>query len=246
MVVHSSPVQSRPDSFLGLMAKWPAAGRVKTRLSPPLRPAEAAQLYAAFIADLCRELTGVAAETVLLFAGAPPDIDLEATDAPRRLGAALPRDWPRWPEWPVRAQRGADLGERLAAAFTDLGPPGSPVVLLGADHPDLPRAEVEAAFAALEQADLVVGPSLDGGYYLIGLSRPEPGLFTGMPWSSPELLAATLNRAAELGLRVTATRPWYDIDRPQDLAFLRQHLRLIDASGGRLQATAAVLAHLIS
>ncbi len=215
---------------------------MKTRLSPPLSKAMAARLYAAFVSDLAREVAGIADEHVLLLAGVPPDIHLDRPDAPSALRAALPADFAEWPDWPVRAQRGADLGERLAAALADLGAGARRVVLLGADHPDLPPAEVAAAFVALEEADVVLGPTMDGGYYLIGSSRPSPDILAAMPWSSPELLRRTLDRAAALGLTVRATRPWYDVDRPEDLAFLEQNLRLMALSGRvRLPATAAVL-----
>jgi hypothetical protein len=239
-----NPIENAPGVHpaLGLMAKWPAPGRVKTRLSPPLSPAGAALLYAAFVSDLARALAPIGAEKFILVAGAPPELDLERPDAPAVLAAALPAGWPVWPAWPVRVQRGQDLGERLQAAFDDLGIARRPVVLLGADHPDLPGEEVSAAFLALAGADLVLGPTVDGGYYLIGLARPVPEILTGMPWSSPDLLPATLDRARALGLRTAATRPWYDVDRPADLKFLEQHLRLMGpARAERLPATAAVL-----
>lgn len=232
------------EPALGLMAKWPEPGRVKTRLVPPLTPLAAAQLYAAFVTDLTRALDPIRAEKTILVAGAPADLDLDRPRAPHALAAALPADWPRWPEWPVRTQRGADLGARLAAAFADLDVGRRPVVLVGADHPDLPAGEVATALAALGDgdADLVLGPTVDGGYYLIGLARPVPEILSAMPWSSPDLLRVTLDRAVTLGLRVTATRPWYDVDRPADLAFLESHLRLLALAGGpHPAATAAVL-----
>lgn len=239
------PPESGVDPVLGLMAKWPAPGQVKTRLVPPLTPLAAAELYAAFVSDLARALAPIRAEKVLLVAGAPAELDLERREAPRELAAALPAGWPPWPDWPARAQRGDDLGERLGAAFADLGVGRRPVVLVGADHPDLPGAEVAAACAVLASADLVLGPTLDGGYYLIGLARPVPEILAGMPWSSPDLLRVTLDRARALDLRVAVTRPWYDVDRPADLAFLGQHLRLLALAGAPYPAaTAAVLAAL--
>lgn len=225
-----------PDarSCLGLMAKWPVPGKVKTRLE--LEPRDAARLYTAFVADLMVELAGVAEATVLVVAGREPP-PLDAGDA-----APLPDGWLRWP---VVRQRGQDLGARLDAAFEDLGVGSRPVVLVGADHPDLPRHEVESAFAILASSDVVLGPTLDGGYYLIGLNRPLSGLFRDMPWSTPDLLRATIERALALGLLARATRPWYDVDRPADLRFLRQHLRLIrSADRSRLGATARVLLEL--
>jgi rSAM/selenodomain-associated transferase 1 len=225
------------------MAKWPLPGKVKTRLEPALGPREAARLYTAFVADLMVELSGVAEATILVLAGGsgrPSGPSPGTADTPEP--AVLPDGWLRWP---VVRQRGQDLGARLLAAFEDLGAGTRPVVLVGADHPDLPRREVDDAFAALGSSDLVLGPTLDGGYYLIGLNRPVTELFHDMPWSTPDLLRATIDRALALELRARATRPWYDIDRPADLPFLRQHLRLVRAvDPSRLKATARVLREL--
>lgn len=199
---------------LGILAKWPTPGRVKTRLSPPLAPADAARLYTAFVADLLHNLAPVAPEHTLF---------LDRIEGPvSRLG---------WPEWPVHPQPPGDLGARLHAAWRHLAAtdPPSPVVLVGADHPDLPPSRITAAFELLETRDLVLGPSLDGGYCLIGLRVDRPGLFERMPWSTPHLLDRTLDAAR--GLSIGALEPWYDIDRPADLELLRRRLRLERAAG---------------
>lgn len=237
------PLLPGARSCLGLMVKWPVPGKVKTRLEPILDPRDAARLYTAFVADLMVELTGTAEATVLVLAGGNRR---PSEPLPGRASTTGPLQLPDgWPPWPVVHQRGQDLGARLAAAFEDLGAGTRPVVLVGGDHPDLPRHEVESAFAALGSSDLVLGPTLDGGYYLIGLNRLVAELFHDMPWSTPDLLRATIDRAIALELRARATRPWYDIDRPVDLPFLRQHLRLIRAADpSRLQATARVLREL--
>lgn len=168
-----------------VFVKAPAPGRVKTRLSPPFTPETAASLYRAFAADSLS-----AAEAVV---GAKAAVAYEPHE-----------DWPTpsWlseppPEWFL--QEGADLGRRLAAATGKAFVDGADrVVVIGSDAPHLPPARIEEAFARLAAAPLVLGPARDGGYYLIGLREPAPSLFDDIPWSSPEVLKATLARAVEL------------------------------------------------
>jgi rSAM/selenodomain-associated transferase 1 len=118
----------------------------------------------------------------------------------------------------VRHQRGADLGERLASAFCELlAGPGDRAVVMGSDCPDLGPAVIGGAFAALDQHDVALGPTRDGGYYLIGLSRPAPGLFEGVSWGTSHVLSQTLERAERLGLRVAGLAVLDDMDTPEDL-----------------------------
>lgn len=202
---------------IGIFFKSPVAGRVKTRLCPPLDPAEAAMLYAAFLADtlsLCRGVAG--AEITLFHAGESPTAD------PREaLPGAAGLPW--------LPQAGDDLGARMAAALHTLladGPGPVRALLVGTDHPDLPAGRIEAAFAALERNDLVLGPTSDGGYYLVGLSRPIPGLFDGIAWSTEVVYLQQVERAAALGVTRATLPAWQDVDTPDDLAELRQRLTL--------------------
>lgn len=208
---------------IGIFFKSPVAGRVKTRLCPPLTPDEAATLYAAFLADtlaLCRRVPG--AEVTLFHAGDSPTPD-PRTGLP---GAA---------DLPCLPQRGEDLGARMADALDRLrdeadGPVRA--LLVGTDHPDLPVAHLEAAFAALATHDLVLGPATDGGYYLVGLSRPAPGLFEGVAWSTEVVYRQQVERAERLGLSRAELPPWHDVDTPADLAALRARLADPVAAGG--------------
>lgn len=215
---------------VSLFAKPVVAGEVKTRLSPPLRPEQCARLYGAFLADIA-----------LMLASEPSwEWVVHSTDAERQRAT-----WPDVAPPPMgwRAQEGEDLGRRIEAALDDLlGEGRRPVVLLGSDHPTVEARLVEGAFTALENADLVLGPTLDGGYYLIGSNRPHPGLLRGIPWSSGEVLPRTLDRIEETGLKLALVRPWYDVDRVDDLEFLRTHLRALDLAGRPVAAhTAEVL-----
>ncbi len=133
-----------------------------------------------------------------------------------------PRRTRRHPGLRFRHQIGADLGGRLRDAFETAFEEGcDDVVVTGSDHPTLPVDYVRGAFTALTATEVVVGPSADGGYYLIGLRRltwPKAGgLFADMPWSTPEVLAATRERARSLGLRHVELPEWYDVDDPSDL-----------------------------
>ena len=186
------------------MAKHPAPGEVKTRLAPALGPERACALYAAFVQDLAARLQALPYEVT--WAYWPPE-----SPFPALLPGAR-----------CRPQRGADLGERMAGAIADAFSEGpTPVMVIGADAPHLPADSIaEAATMLGGEADLVLGPAADGGYYLVGLCRPQPELFTGIPWSTAGVLAATGERAAALGLRQHLLAPCFDVDGPGDLALL--------------------------
>jgi hypothetical protein len=192
------------------MAKVPAAGAVKTRLCPPLRPEQAAGLAQCFLLDRVEQLAGLeATDTAVAFA--PADREAE-------LAALLPGGVRRV------AQSGADLGARLDRVLTDLLAEGyAGAAAVDADSPTLPTEYLRVACAHLRagSSDVVVGPSEDGGYYLIGLRRPAPALFHDMPWSTPAVLAETLERIRRLDWRVVLLPPWFDVDRGTDLARLR-------------------------
>lgn len=175
---------------VGLFAKPAVPGQVKTRLIPPLTPPQAATLYAAFLADVATTLaTGNAWDWVVF-----------STD-PQAQRATWPDPAPRPSAW--YRQEGPDLGARMDHALTRLLEEGRPAALLvGSDHPTLDPAILTRGVVSLEQAEVVLGPSTDGGYYLVGTTRPQPELFRDMPWSSPEVLGRTLSRIRGLGLRL--------------------------------------------
>jgi rSAM/selenodomain-associated transferase 2/rSAM/selenodomain-associated transferase 1 len=117
-------------------------------------------------------------------------------------------------------QSGGDLGERMSAAFRQLFAAGyARVILIGSDLPSLPSSRIADADRALRTgADLVLGPAEDGGYYLIGLSRPTDAFLSGISWGGPDVLRQTVARARAVGWRVETIEPWYDVDSPADLA----------------------------
>lgn len=190
-----------------LFTKPAVPGRVKTRLIGALTAEQAAGLHEAFLLDLVGRFSGGPAELRIYWALAD--------------GEAIPDGPPGG-----RRQRGEGLGERLAgaiAASVDV----EKVALVGSDHPELSVARIEEAFAALEAgADVVFGPALDGGYYLVALRPRElrAELFARIPWSTERVLETSLARARELGLRVALLEPGRDVDRPEDLPGLAARL----------------------
>lgn len=126
------------------------------------------------------------------------------------------------PAFRLLAQSGGDLGARLLQATVELLDAGHVgVILVNSDSPTLPLATLRAAVDVVLEGDSVtLGPALDGGYTLIGLSRPHPRLFEDIPWSSPQVYRLTLDRAREIGLPVMAVAGWYDVDDAASLALL--------------------------
>ncbi len=138
-------------------------------------------------------------------------------------------------------QQGSDLGERMAGALADAHAQGfEPLVVVGTDSPTLPPRFVSEALAVLSAgaAEVVLGPTEDGGYYLVGTNTPTPGLFDGVAWSTSRTYADTAGNADRLGLRRHILPPWYDIDTPDDLARLRRAWETRDAAGWYAPATA--------
>jgi uncharacterized protein len=210
-----------------VVGKAPEPGLAKTRLVPPLTPQEAADLYRAFLLD---------AVDLGLSAGCDRVSVVHPRGAATVLSALLP------PAVHLLEQRTRGLGEALAFAFrTHLDESFARVVLIGSDNPTLPASPIHQAFAALDTHDLSIGPSADGGYYLIGLRRPHLGVFEGIEWSTPRVYAQTLARARQLNLRVQAVPEWYDVDTPADLARLR--LELNTTAEGVARHTRAALAN---
>ncbi|PLX84045.1 MAG: hypothetical protein C0617_09505 [Desulfuromonas sp.] len=194
---------------LGIFAKEPLAGRVKTRLCPALSPGEAARLYRVSLDETVAAMSGPAWTPVVFFEGSE-DFFRSA-----------------FPGLSLVPQGSGDLGERMERALGGLlGDGWEAAALIGSDSPDLPPALVEEAFEALAGADLVTVPSRDGGYVLVGESRHHPGLFREIPWSTAEVLRATRRRAGRLGATYREVGAWEDVD---DLVSLR---RLLERSPG--------------
>lgn len=189
-----------------IFAKNPLPGTVKTRLSPPLTPEEAAELYHCMLLDsvaMARTLSGIT--PFIFFQNDPGAAEYFQALAPEIL---------------LAPQVGDNLGMRMKNAFAETFSRGfTEVAIIGTDSPDLPGEYIFEAFALLEyeHTDVVFGPAEDGGYYLLGLKRVWEELFTGLPWSSGELLAASIEQAKDLYLGASLLPSWYDIDTEADL-----------------------------
>ncbi len=202
---------------LGVFAKQPTAGAVKTRLARQTSPAWAARVAAALLADTLTRVAAVPAERVLAFAPADARAWFEA--AARGRFALLP-------------QAGGDLGQRLRSFFeSQLVRGAESVVVIGTDSPTLPVEYLERAFTALAGADVVLGPAGDGGYYLIGCGRRLPPVFDGIAWSAPSVLAETVSRLDDPSWRLALLPPWYDVDTAADWQVLCGHLAALRRAG---------------
>lgn len=218
-----------PHAAVAVLARHPVTGRVKTRLSPALPAAHAAALYAALLADTLDAAMGSRAQAREVWWADRDD---------GRSAFALPA------AFTPRQQPDGDLGARLAAASAALlATPGTRAVIIGSDAPALSSAHLDAAFAALDSHDVVLGPADDGGYWLIGLAKPAPPLFAAMAWSTPGVLAETRARAEREGLSVALLPAMADLDTPADLARLMASVAFgtPEACGPRMKSALARL-----
>ncbi|WP_432763098.1 TIGR04282 family arsenosugar biosynthesis glycosyltransferase [Actinomadura xylanilytica] len=194
------PGRPTPDgpADLIVIAKEPVPGRVKTRLTPAYTAREAAELAEAALADTLRTAARArAGRRTLALAGEP--------------GPWLPAGFT------VIPQRGGGLDERLACAFEDAYD-GRPLVLIGMDTPQVTAALLERAGDALGAHDAVLGPADDGGFWLLGLARPDAALLRGVPMSRPDTGALQLRRLRAAGLEVAPAPRLTDVDTAADAA----------------------------
>jgi rSAM/selenodomain-associated transferase 1 len=192
------------------MAKVPGLAPVKSRLHPALTADGATGLYRCFLLDRLDALGAVE--------GIAPFIAYTPPEGRGALADLAP------PAFHLVPQRGEDLGARLANLLGELVALGHPgAMAIDSDSPTLPMAYVAEAATILEAgaADVALGPCDDGGYYLVGVRSPQPGLFAGIPWSTQRVLAETLARARASRLRVHLLPPWFDVDTEEDLRRLR-------------------------
>jgi len=193
---------------LGIFVKAPIPGRVKTRLAEDIGPSGAADVYWRLGRQVVGATAGGGYRTTVWFT--PPD------EAP------FVREWlDGVGQVALRPQVGANLGDRLAHAFASEFAEGARrAVIVGSDCPGVGRGVVAEAFTALAGHDVVLGPALDGGYYLIGLAAPQPALFRGIPWSTAAVAVQTRTRARALGLSCHVLRPLRDVDTARDARVL--------------------------
>ncbi|MGW8265106.1 MAG: TIGR04283 family arsenosugar biosynthesis glycosyltransferase [Longimicrobiales bacterium] len=195
------PLQA--ERILLIFAKEPRPGHVKTRLAAEIGAEEAARIYRQLGKSVVDQLRHGPYTPIVFFD--PPEARKQVI---RWLGSEGLEFLPQVP---------GDLGSRLKAAFREGFRRGEKVVVVGTDAPEVDSEAVRNAFRQLAEADLVLGPAVDGGYYLLGLKSAAPELFHDIPWSTPEVLGATLDRAGSLGLRIATLPPLSDVDTAEDL-----------------------------
>ena len=210
-----------PDADAGqgvlLFLKAPEKGGVKTRLARTIGPDAALEMYRSFVLD---------ALSMLKRAGRPVIICYTPGKAKKAVAEWLSGHDPFWP------QTGTDLGERMAAAFARAFSENyGRVLLMGTDIPGLPASLIQEAFDALARHPAVIGPALDGGYYMIGFTKSgfSPGCFQGIDWSTPMVFAQTMERMRLNGVSCHILPEWRDIDDGEDLKDLmsrKEDLRL--------------------
>ena len=212
---------------LGILARVPVAGQGKSRVSPTLSADAACDLYRAFLGDLFERVQQARVSPTIFYSGDPV----------AELSALLPHPWPLVP------QSGDDLGARMANAFARLLADGaSRAVLIGSDSPDIPLIHIRHAFQRLKHSDVVVGPAMDGGCYLIGLRTVTPVLLEHMAWGEATVFAKTVDAVKRAGLTMSVLPPWYAVDNAQSLALLRTLCAARRMAGGvRLPRTERVL-----
>ena len=208
--------KSKTSTHIGVFAKYWTPGNVKTRLAASIGSKNAANLYREFIRQTLYRLDPLDVQKSIWVT--PP----EKIDAFHSLAPA---------DWNVHLQSDGDLGKRMLGYFQDSFqsvPDRQKVIFVGSDTPDLPPSLVQSAIAALDDHDCVIGPSRDGGYYLIGMSRVISELFENVAWSTPDVLPQTLQIVKDISVTCHQLDHWNDIDDQDDLNALQQSLQSLD------------------
>jgi rSAM/selenodomain-associated transferase 1 len=210
------------DCVLGIFGKKPEPGRVKTRLAASMGEDAALLIHETMLWDT---LDTWASENVLAPGG-------------RRVLVYSPDDAGPWfdplvPEaYALQPQAGGGLGDRMRAFFEGEFEDGARrIVLIGTDSPTLDPTIVISAFLCLEGRDVVLGPSTDGGYYLVGARGSVPPIFEGIDWSGASVLGQTVDRLKDTGLSLAMLPPWYDVDTAESFQVLSGHLRALRRAG---------------
>ena len=191
---------------LGIFAKHWQPGAVKTRLAASIGDEAAAALHRCFVQTLLSRFQSIADRQVLCFTPA------DSAESFRQLNLGC---------WTLQPQASGDLGTRMQHYFSNALSANNPprTVLIGSDSPDLPLEYLDESFDKLREFPVVLGPTTDGGYYLIGLSHSVPPIFDNISWSTPEVWPQTVARLTAAGIPYHIPPQWYDVD---DLSGLRR------------------------
>jgi rSAM/selenodomain-associated transferase 1 len=199
-----------------LFARNPVPGEVKTRLQSEWDADTVCKVYEAFLEDARLQLLEL--KSADCFVSIHSEKGRSYFDSFSACG------------FRVIEQEGEDLGQRMQHAFTERFNEGyENVVIIGSDSPTLPVHYLEQALES--KLDIVLGPSTDGGYYLIGMSGKVTEVFEGIDWGTDKVLSSTQDKIKQMGASLSLLPPWYDVDTPGDLRFLKTHLDLMGQSG---------------
>jgi hypothetical protein len=200
---------------VAILCKTPKPGLSKTRLSPPLAKEECAAISRCFIHDLAATIGSLVQDG---------DVTGYAVYTPVGSEAELRRLLP--PDFKLLPQADGDFGLRLLTGLSDLLAAGHDgAILVNSDSPTLPKAILREAVDAVRRGDNVtLSPAFDGGYTLIGLSKPHAHLFTDVPWSTDAVYRLTLERADEINLQAISVPGWYDVDDAASLRMLEDEM----------------------
>jgi rSAM/selenodomain-associated transferase 1 len=197
-----------------VFCREPIAHQVKTRLLGAITPAAAAALSDAFIRDALAKAVSIRPSRVVIAASAPDSVRSKYFQRlARRFGAEL------------IDQGSGSLGNRMARALESFSSSGA--LLIGTDTPSLPIELVAASLQALRRHRIVIAPSLDGGYYAVGVRGPMPPIFTAMRWGTRSVFDSTIKRLKRARIPYALGPAWYDVDRWADVLLLAAHLRLL-------------------
>jgi uncharacterized protein len=202
-------------------SKLPRAGFVKTRLLPELTPEQANRIHLGFILDTLRSSRSMKGITRII-----------SCDPTRRdpFFQRLAKQF----RLVLMDQAGEDLGARMRNAFAEVRRRRfDAAIIVGTDCPTLPAEYIMEAFKLLRKHSLVLGPSIDGGYYLVGCTGEPPAIFDGIEWGTEHVLRQTLERISEKKMDAVLLPFWYDIDSFKDLRFLSEHLRYLERRTGK-------------
>jgi hypothetical protein len=194
-----------------IMAKKPIPNKVKTRLIPTVTPMTAAKLYYNFLLDKFEQVNKIK-DVKPFVAYTPPNTKIF-------FKKIIPK------RFTLIEQIGGDLGEKLSNISNMLFHQGfKKIILMDSDTPNLPSEYIYQAVQYLNQVDIVLGPCIDGGYYLIGLRYYFPDIFKGIPWSTSKVIEATINKINLQGATFSYLDKWYDVDTIEDLIRLKHDL----------------------
>lgn len=205
----------RPRPALIVFCREPIEHQVKTRLIGSMTPAAAAALADAFIRDALAKAVSVRPARIVIAATAPdgPARSKYFRELARRFGADL------------IDQGDGSLGKRMARSLEPFSSNGA--LLIGIDTPSLPTAMLATSLDALRRTGVVIAPSLDGGYYAVGVRGAMPPIFTGIRWGTRGVFDSTIERLERNNVPYALGPAWYDVDRWADVILLAAHLRLL-------------------